>query len=74
MVYRFQCGSLGRVCQSIRNWRGGVRKGVAEALFRCCFFEVCILALYIFLGVLVVPFAMVLGLYKLIRYVFRAGR
>lgn len=48
MVYRFQCDLLARVFRSIRSWSRTVRRGVGEALFRCYFFEACILVLYFF--------------------------
>ncbi|SOC57357.1 hypothetical protein SAMN05421509_10950 [Chromohalobacter canadensis] len=69
MVYRFQYDVLARPCRIVRNLARAIRSIAGEALFRCFFFEACIFALYILLGALVVPFALVLGFYKVVRYV-----
>ncbi len=69
MVYRFQYDVLARPCRIVRNLAKAVRSIAGEALFRCFFFEACIFTLYIFIGTLVVPFALALGFYKIVRYV-----
>lgn len=69
MVYRFQYDMLSRPFRIIRNLARAVRSMAGEALFRCFFFEACIFTLYIFLGAFVVPFALVLGFYKIVRHV-----
>lgn len=74
MRYRVRCDTLLKSFIFIKSWGGAILRMVGETFFRCYFFETCILVLYILLGVLVVPWALVFGFYKIVRYLLaKAG-